>query len=201
MTYDVGDTARLTLTVDPFDATTAVTVEVTGPDGTPTAPTASTTNGGATWTALGPATAAGLWTVKWTVTGTGANVQYDTYEVDPVPPPTDDQRRVRLLIADTDPANRFFSTLQITDFLDMNGDSVRRAAAQALDVWAANEAMVSKKIRTQDLQTDGPAVADTLRKSATELRRQADDGEGDADTTGFEIAEYNPYPCHPGWRY
>ena len=197
MTYDVGDTARLTLTVDPFDGTTVAAVEVTAPDGTVTTPTAGSADGGATWTALGPATAPGLWTVKWTVTGTGANVQYDTYEVDPVPPPTDEQRQVRLLISDTDATNRFFSTLEIDDFLSMNSSSVRRAAAQALDTMAANEAMVSKKIRTQDLSTDGPAVAEALRKLAAELRRQADAGEDDPDSSGFEIAEFEPYPCRP----
>jgi len=197
MTYDVGDTARLTLTVDPFDGTTVAAVEVTAPDGTITTPTAGSADGGATWTALGPATAPGLWTVKWTVTGTGANVQYDTYEVDPVPPPTDEQRQVRLLISDTDATNRFFSTLEIDDFLSMNSSSVRRAAAQALDTMAANEAMVSKKIRTQDLSTDGPAVAEALRKLAAELRRQADAGEDDPDSSGFEIAEFEPYPCRP----
>lgn len=201
MAYDVGDIALFTLTVSPFDVTTAVTVVVRAPDGTETPATPTSSGGGATWTVQVPLTTAGTWYVGWTVTGMGAGTQWDTADADPVPPITDDQRRVRLLIADTDPANRFFSTQQLTDFLAMNGDSVRRAAAQALDVWAANEAMVSKKIRTQDLSTDGPAVADALRKSAAELRRQADQGEGDADSVGFEIAEFEPYACRPGWPY
>lgn len=201
MAYDVGDIAVFTLTVSPFDGTTAVTVVVRAPDGTETPATPTPSGGGATWTVQVPLTAAGTWYVGWTVTGTGAGTQWDTADADPVPPITDAQRQVRLLITDTDTANRFFSTQQLTDFLAMNGDSVRRAAAQALDVWAANEAMVSKKIRTQDLSTDGPAVADALRKSAAELRRQADQGEGDAESTGFEIAEFEPYACRPGWPY
>lgn len=201
MAYDVGDIALFTLTVAPFDGTTAVTVVVRAPDGTETPATPTPSGGGATWTVQVPLTAAGTWYVGWTVTGTGAGTQWDTADADPVPPITDAQRQVRLLITDTDTANRFFSTQQLTDFLAMNGDSVRRAAAQALDVWAANEAMVSKKIRTQDLSTDGPAVADALRKSAAELRRQADQGEGDAESTGFEIAEFEPYACRPGWPY
>jgi hypothetical protein len=201
MAYDVGDIAVFTLSVAPHDGTTAATVVVRAPDGTETPATPTPSGGGATWTVQVPLAAAGTWYVGWTVTGTGAGTQWDSADADPVPPPSDAQRQTRLLIADTDPANRFFSTLQLADFLSMNGDSVRRAAAQALDVWAANEAMVSKKIRTQDLQTDGPAVADSLRKSAAELRRQADQGEGDAESTGFEIVEYEPYPCRPGWPY
>lgn len=201
MAYDVGDTAVFTLNVAPFDGTTAATVIVRAPDGTETPATPTPSAGGATWTVQVPLTAAGTWYVEWTVTGTGAGTQWDNADADPVPPPSDEQRQVRLLISDTDPANRFFSTLEITDFLTMNGSSTRRAAAQALDTIAANEALVSKKIRTQDLSTDGPAVADALRALAAELRRQADAGEGDTDSVGFEIAEFEPYVCRPGWPY
>ena len=197
MGYDVGDIAIPTLTVDPFDGTTAATVVVRGPDGTETEPETMPTGGGHTWTAQVPLTAAGTWYAIWTVTGTGAGTQVDTLEAEPLPPPTAEQRQVRLLISDTDPANRFFSTTEINDFLALNSDSVRRAAAQALDTIAANEAMVSKKIRTQDLSTDGPAVSEALRKQAAELRRQADAGEGDDEATGFEIAEFEPYPSRP----
>jgi hypothetical protein len=201
MAYDVGDIAVFTLTVAPFDGTTAATVTVRAPDGTEDAATPASSGGGATWTVQVPLTAAGTWYVGWTVTGTGAGTQWDTADADPAPPPSEEQGDVRLLIADTDPANRIFSTQQIARFLAMNGDSVKRAAAQAFDAIAGNEAMVSKKIRTQDLQTDGPAVAAALRAQATELRRQADQGEGDAESSGFEIVEYEPYQCRPGWPY
>lgn len=198
MAYDVGDIAVFTLTVDPFDGTTAATVLVKAPDGTeaPAAPTPS--GGGATWTVQVPLTAAGRWYVGWTVTGTGAGTQWDNADADPVPPPDESQEDVRLLIADTDEANRIFSTRQIAAFLRMNNANVRRAAAQALDVLAANEALVSKVIKTKDLSTDGAKTADALRKQAAELRRQADAGEDDtADGSGFEIVEYEPYPARP----
>lgn len=204
MAYDVGDPAVFTLTVDPHDDTTAVTAVVRAPDGTETSGTPGTADSGATWTLQVPLTAAGTWYVYWTVTGTGAGTQFDSAEAEAAPPPTADQRAVRLLISDTDPANRFFSTAEIDLFLTMNSSSVRRAAAQALDTIAANEAMVSKKIRTQDLSTDGPAVAEALRKQAAELRRQADAGEGDDDASGFEIVEFTPYPSRPElaeWPY
>jgi hypothetical protein len=197
MAYDVGDIAVFTLTVAPFDGTTAATVVVRAPDGTESPATPTPSGGGETWTVQVPLTAAGTWYVLWTVAGTGAGTQWDTADAEPVPPPSAAQRQVRLLISDTDSANRFFSTQEIDDFLSMNSSNTRRAAAQALDVMAGNEAMVSKKIRTQDLSTDGPAVAEALRKLAAELRRQADAGEGDEETSGFEIVEYEPYPCRP----
>lgn len=201
MTYDVGDTAVLNCSVTPADGTTNATVIVIAPDGTISAPAATTADVGATWIAQASVTMSGRWSVQWTVTGTGQAVQYDSFDADPIPPATDDQRRVRLLIVDTDPANRLFSTLQIDDFLALNNGSVRRAAAQALDAIAANEALISKKITTQDLSTDGPAVARELRALATSLRAQADAGDGDAESTGFEVVEFELYPCRPGWPY
>lgn len=197
MAYDVGDIAVPKLEVTPYDGTTSVTVEVKAPDGTTSTPAASTVDGGHTWTFSVPLTLVGLWVVVWTVAGKGAGVQADELEAEPIPPATDEQRRVRLLITDTDRSNRIFSTRQLDDFLALNSNSVRRAAAQALDVIAANEALISKKIRTQDLATDGPAVAKELRALAAELRRQEDNAEGDEVASGFEIAEFTPYWCPP----
>lgn len=196
MAYDHGDIAVARLEVSPADGTTDATVLVKAPDGTQSTPTPQKLDGGALWTVQVPLTQPGAWHVIWTVTGTGAGAETDEIMAEPLPPATAEQRRVRLLINDTNPGERFFATIEIDDFLAMNGGSVRRAAAQALDVIAANEALVSKKIRTQDLSTDGPAVAKELREQAKELRRQADTGEDDADSTGFEIAEFTPY-YHP----
>ena len=202
MTYDVGNTAFLDLEVTPFDGTTDATVTATSPSGVDSNPAATTVDGGRNWVAHLTLTEPGTWTVRWETTGTGVGVKFTTLEVDTLPPATEQQDDVRLLIADTSTANRMFSTRQIAQFLRLNGDNTRRAAAQALDVMASNEAMVSKVIKTKDLSTDGAKVADSLRKQATELRRQADDGEdSDDDASGFEIAEYEPYPCRPPWGY
>lgn len=195
MAYDVGNTANLNLQVAPFDETTVATVEVTSPSGVVSNPAASTDDAGHTWVAPVTLNEPGQWIAKWSVVGTGVGVKFFTIEVDPMPPATEAQDDVRLLIADTDTANRIFSTRQIAQFLRLCGGNVRRAAAQALDVLAANEALVSKVIKTQDLSTDGAKVADALRKQAAELRRQADTGEDDVDSTGFEIVEYEPYPA------
>lgn len=120
-----------------------------------------------------------------------------------------DNDRVRVLINDyrpDDPGNVVFTDTEIQVFLDLEDGSVKRAAAQALDVIADDEALTSKAIRTQDLQTDGPKVADSLRKRATSLREQADDDEGGffqivnpvgACTHAPELTEHR----HHGWPF
>lgn len=50
---------------------------------------------------------------------------------------------------------------------------VKRAAADAIDALANNEALVLKKIKTEDLETDGPATANALRAGARALRERA----------------------------
>lgn len=97
--------------------------------------------------------------------------------------------RVRLLISDVDQTTATFTDEEIDTFLTLEDDDVRLAAAQALDTIASNEALVSKRIRLLDLQTDGPAVAKALRERAGELRRQAREGADGALGGDFELAE------------
>jgi hypothetical protein len=99
-----------------------------------------------------------------------------------------DLGKVRLLLNDVDESNQVFTDPEITAFLSLEGDNVKRAAAQAIDTNADNEALASKVLRTQDVQTDGAKVADALRKRAAALRAQADreDDESD-DGAYFEI--------------
>ncbi|HZF92077.1 hypothetical protein [Streptomyces sp.] len=82
---DVGDTVTASLTVDPHDATTSAVLAVTSPSGAVTTPTTGTADGGKTWTATLTYTAAGLWRLSWTVTGTGASVQHEVVSVAPAP--------------------------------------------------------------------------------------------------------------------
>ncbi|MFD9444948.1 hypothetical protein [Streptomyces sp. NPDC060001] len=82
---EVGDHATVTLTVDPHDGTTAVTLAVTAPDGVLSAPVVSTADGGGTWTAPLVYTLAGVWRLKWVVTGTGASVEGQKIPVAPAP--------------------------------------------------------------------------------------------------------------------
>lgn len=90
-----------------------------------------------------------------------------------------DRGRVRLLLNDVDEAALVFTDAEIDAFLALEGDNVKRAAAQAIDTNADNEALASKVLRSQDVQTDGAKVADALRKRAAALREQADREEGD----------------------
>lgn len=192
--------------VDLDGAPVAATVAgiVTKPDASTAAMTITNPATG-TYRATFDPTAAGTHAYRLTANGGADGAEEGTFYVRAsllggapvVLDPTTDLGQVRLLIADVDESNLLFTDAQITAFLTLNSGSVRRAAAQALDVIAGSEAMVSKKIRSQDLSTDGPAVADALRKQAAELRRQEDNGEGDPEASGFEIAEFTPYWCPP----
>lgn len=112
-------------------------------------------------------------------------------DVDPV-------AAVRLLIADvsTDETKRLLTDGQVQTFLAINDGRVRRAAADALDAIATSEVLVSKKIRTQDLATDGPAVAAELRARARQLRDQ-DDEDDAREWGGFDLVNTLPPTCRP----
>lgn len=106
--------------------------------------------------------------------------------------------QVRLLIADlSEPPVMADPVLE--GYLSLHGftgeqDSITRpniwrAAADALDAMATSEVLVSKKIRTQDLSTDGVAVAGELRKQAAMLRGKADQADAEDDSF-FEIIPF-----------
>lgn len=82
----------------------------------------------------------------------------------------------------------------LDQYSDDDGAS-KLAAADALDIIASNEAMIVKRIEMLDLKTDGPAVADSLRKHAKALR---DAVASALDIGDFDIIEmvYDPY----SWR-
>jgi hypothetical protein len=96
---------------------------------------------------------------------------------------------VRLLITDVDPASALFTDEQIEAFLTAEGDSAKRAAASLLMVIARSEVLLAKKITTQDLSTDGPAVAKELRASAAELKAEAaaEEAAADSDAYGLDV--------------
>ncbi len=70
------------------------------------------------------------------------------------------------------------SDQSIQDMIDVetvvSGDGtydIRLAAADCLDAIASNQALVLKMIHNMDLETDGPAVAKSLRDHADTLRK------------------------------
>lgn len=114
-----------------------------------------------------------------------------TYDV------TADTGKVRLLLNDVDADTAVFNDEEINAFLVLEGGVVKRAAAQAIDTNATNEALASKVFRTQDLSTDGAKIADAMRKHADGLRAQADREETDADAGDGSFVLVNPVgrPC------
>lgn len=119
-----------------------------------------------------------------------------TYDPDNSFPQAKELARVRLLINDVREDHHIFEDEEITAFLDLAGDAVLLAAAQALDTIADDEALTSKAIRSQDIQTDGPKVADSLRKRAQSLREQHATALEDADDGLFDIVDHDP-GCWP----
>lgn len=92
--------------------------------------------------------------------------------------------RVRLLINDVDENNLVFPDEQLQAFLTLENDSVKRAAAQAIDSQATNEALALKVLKDHQVTTDGAKLADAMRRHADSLRKQAREDE-DAEDDGF----------------
>lgn len=121
--------------------------------------------------------------------------------------PATDAGKVRLLLNDVDRETAVFTNAEIQAFLDLSDGGVLLAAAQAIDTNADNEALASKVLRTQDLGTNGAAVADALHRRAEALRHQATDLNDDGgwfeiieqpSRLGIELAEApNFYPWPP----
>lgn len=102
-----------------------------------------------------------------------------------------DRGKVRLLLNDVDQDTAVFTDDEIDAFLALEGDNVKRAAAQAIDTNADDQALASKVLRTQDVTTDGAKVADALRKRAAALRAQADKDDDESDDSAyFEVIDF-----------
>ena len=102
-----------------------------------------------------------------------------------------DAGKVRLIIADNREDGHVLEDPEVQAFLDLNGGSIRLAAADALDTIATNEALVQKVITLLDLRTDGAKTADALRKHAALLRSLAAKEPGGMNEAAWAIGE-NP---------
>lgn len=106
---------------------------------------------------------------------------------------------VRLLSADNGTVP-LLTDDDVSALLTLYGGDTRRAAARALRTIAASEALVSKKIRTQDLSTDGPAVAAALMQMADVLDAEADSLAAAEDAGWFEyISGASAHPEGTEW--
>lgn len=100
---------------------------------------------------------------------------------------------LRVLINDTKQLDGeyLFSDSELGVYLKLH-ENVWLAAAFAMFTIASNEALVLKKIRTEDLQTDGAALANSLYQHAAALRAEGTKratAEADLDG-GVEIVDY-----------
>lgn len=119
-----------------------------------------------------------------------------------------DVGRVRMLISDTeqydyDQDNTLRYRLpdgQITAYLEMADGKLFAAAASALFGIANNEALVSKVIKTEDLQTDGAKLSDALRLMARDMlnRQNAEDDKQASKDAFVYIPMSYPY-SNPDW--
>ena len=106
---------------------------------------------------------------------------------------------VRLLIVDVAELSddRLFTDAQVAAFIDLNGGVIRLAAADALEAIAVSEVLVSKKIRTQTLTTDGPAVSAELRALAARQRQLHAETVAADDEGFFDVVDTVASPSHP----
>lgn len=103
---------------------------------------------------------------------------------------------VRLLATDLDEVTPLLSDAQITRLLSLAGGRVLRAAALALEAIATSENLISKRIKTLDLSTDGPAVARELREMAKQLKQQDDDADENGGSWGIDIVNYDKWAAY-----
>lgn len=101
--------------------------------------------------------------------------------------PTTTLGKTRLYAQDTVTANAIFTDAEIQSFLDINGQNVFLAAADALEIIAANQAYVLKVISNNGLSTNGPAVAASLQATARQWREKAQTSDGASALSGIII--------------
>lgn len=107
---------------------------------------------------------------------------------------TTDIGKVRTLTGDTyevmpnGQPGLFMSDDELTAILGIEGSSIKLAAATALEVMATKHASIMQRIKTLDLQTDGPAVSKALLERAKSLREEIAMAELEAGD-GFEMIE------------
>lgn len=104
--------------------------------------------------------------------------------------PTTDIGKVRMLIPDRVESVALLTDEEIEAYLDMNGEDVRYAAADALDMIASDQALTLKVITLMDLRTDGPATARALMDRADKLRTLSDNEEAATESEDGGLLDY-----------
>jgi hypothetical protein len=112
--------------------------------------------------------------------------------------PTTPIGKVRLLIADTDPANFSFEDAEVQAFLDMEDGNLRLAAATAVVSITTDRAKLAKVVQLGRYQTQLQAVSDLLR-IAEQLREDAI-SQGGLQTAELDLSDENYESFRPTWR-
>lgn len=108
---------------------------------------------------------------------------------------------VRALIGDQvvadDTGDFLFTDEHLQTLLNLNNDSVFRAAADALRALSIDQVYLYKaSLKTDDMAVDGAQVAAQLRLLATEFENKANSQ--DTQDAGFEIVPFNTGGyCYP----
>lgn len=98
--------------------------------------------------------------------------------------------KVRLLIPDRVDSGHLFEDDEIDTFLSLESNSIKRAAALALETAASDNALVLKVIKLLDLSTDGARTSAALLERAARLRSQAEAEDSAEDGGSFDITEW-----------
>lgn len=96
-----------------------------------------------------------------------------------------DVGKVRLLARDNVEADAVFTDEDLEAYLEMEGDNVKKAAAQALDDIATSETQLLEITSKMGVSSSPASIANDLRNRAAELRRQA----AEAEEIEFDFAE------------
>lgn len=110
----------------------------------------------------------------------------------------DKVKLVRLLTGDKATDDYIFSDDEMESFLELSNGNVYYAAADALDVIAANAAYTLKVLTILDVTTNGQATAEAIRASAVALRAKADADAANAIVCGVANVVTPQLPTH--WR-
>ena len=110
----------------------------------------------------------------------------------------EDIKALRVLIPDAEPLfgaaedEYLFTDDELETFLTVGRGSVLRAAGYAKITIGDSEALISKVIRTQDLQTNGALVAESFRKSGQLYMERADAEDIANGEFYIDIVDYSP---------
>lgn len=111
---------------------------------------------------------------------------------------TTDAGKVRAMIPDISESDPILSDNQITAFLAVSGDNIKKAVAAAWRTIATETTLLYKYVKTDDLLVDGPRMAAELLKNAKDLYAEAVEDIAQESSDTFEVVPY-VYTLEDSW--